>query len=219
MGKREFFLPAYLECGKSSSAPSPTSARIVGGTVAENGAWPWQVSLQMRGYHVCGGSIIGPSWILSAAHCVYGWAPVPHSFAVCIKRNLKNHPFVTSVWLLIGPLILNCGKCGLATWACWKWALLLATRFKKLLATKVSIQILMRTMLPSWSSIHHWSSLVSMPRIFIFICWTLRFVSSWLDYIWLCRKSEASVSPQPWRRPLHSRSGLDYGMGDQALKW
>lgn len=93
MGKREFFLPAYLECGKSSSAPSPPSARIVGGTVAENGAWPWQVSLQMRGYHVCGGSIIGPSWILSAAHCVYGWAPVPHSFAVGIKRNLKKSPF------------------------------------------------------------------------------------------------------------------------------
>lgn len=149
------------------------------------------------------------------------WVSTCASFICCLhkKKFKKNHPFVTSVWLLIGPLILNCGKCGLATWACWKWALLLATRFKKLLATKVSIQILMRTTLPSWSSTHHWSSLVSMPRIFIFTCWTLRFVSSWLDYIWLCRKSEASVSPQRWRRPLHSRSGLDYGMGDQALKW
>lgn len=55
-----------IDCGKSSSPPN---TRIVGGTKAVNGAWPWQVSLQIQGHHVCGGSIIGSSWILSAAHC------------------------------------------------------------------------------------------------------------------------------------------------------
>ncbi|CAL1573966.1 unnamed protein product [Knipowitschia caucasica] len=53
-------------CGVSSPA---ASSRIVGGTEAENGAWPWQVSLQIRGSHICGGSIISSKWILSAAHC------------------------------------------------------------------------------------------------------------------------------------------------------
>ncbi|XP_072302851.1 transmembrane protease serine 2 [Eucyclogobius newberryi] len=53
-------------CGLSSMAPS---SRIVGGTDAVNGAWPWQVSLQIRGQHICGGSIISSEWILSAAHC------------------------------------------------------------------------------------------------------------------------------------------------------
>ncbi|XP_034406164.1 transmembrane protease serine 2 [Cyclopterus lumpus] len=55
-----------VECGVSSAAPG---ARIVGGTQAANGAWPWQVSLQINGQHICGGSIISRDWILSAAHC------------------------------------------------------------------------------------------------------------------------------------------------------
>ncbi|KAK2828858.1 hypothetical protein Q5P01_019892 [Channa striata] len=55
-----------IACGQSSAAPS---SRIVGGTGAVKGAWPWQVSLQINGNHICGGSIISPYWILSAAHC------------------------------------------------------------------------------------------------------------------------------------------------------
>ncbi|KAM6934114.1 transmembrane protease serine 3 [Xenentodon cancila] len=58
-----------LECG---SRPEYRS-RIVGGNISELGQFPWQVSLHFRSEHLCGGSIISTFWILTAAHCVYGF--------------------------------------------------------------------------------------------------------------------------------------------------
>lgn len=56
-------------------ATADEAQEIVGGTTAEITAAPWQVSLQAQNSHFCGGSIISPTWIATASHCVAEGAP------------------------------------------------------------------------------------------------------------------------------------------------
>nr|XP_015839971.1 PREDICTED: transmembrane protease serine 9 [Tribolium castaneum] len=46
--------------------------RIVGGRTATIEEYPYQVSLHYYGFHICGGSIISPVYVITAAHCTNG---------------------------------------------------------------------------------------------------------------------------------------------------
>ncbi|KAF5926849.1 hypothetical protein HPG69_001480 [Diceros bicornis minor] len=57
------------ECGARPDLITLSEERIIGGTRAEEGDWPWQVSLRLNNVHHCGGVLISNTWILTAAHC------------------------------------------------------------------------------------------------------------------------------------------------------
>ncbi|KAM4846178.1 ovochymase-2 [Thomomys bottae] len=68
-------LPKAPNCGQSLDKTDPWNyynlfSRIVGGSQVEKGSYPWQVSLKQRHKHICGGTIISPQWVVTAAHCI-----------------------------------------------------------------------------------------------------------------------------------------------------
>ncbi|XP_029435069.1 transmembrane protease serine 3 [Rhinatrema bivittatum] len=76
--------------------------RIVGGNASSEGQWPWQVSLQFQGIHLCGGSLITSQWIVTAAHCVNElFFPALWRVQLGIVNQLDNQVSLNSVEKII----------------------------------------------------------------------------------------------------------------------
>ncbi|GAV07971.1 hypothetical protein RvY_17741-2 [Ramazzottius varieornatus] len=86
--------PNTLQCGRPPISPllSTTGqlSNIVGGSEARPFSWPWQAAVLTRGSDrvFCGGTLVAPNWVLSAAHCYY---PVMGTSASQYEVRLGEH--------------------------------------------------------------------------------------------------------------------------------
>nr|AOA32904.1 chymotrypsin-like protease 1 [Nemopilema nomurai]AOA32905.1 chymotrypsin-like protease 1 [Nemopilema nomurai] len=54
------------QCG----VPRYAASRVIGGSTARPGSWPWQVAIYYDNRFHCGGSLVNANWVVTAAHCL-----------------------------------------------------------------------------------------------------------------------------------------------------
>uniref|UniRef100_A0A8D2QQH9 Transmembrane serine protease 6 n=1 Tax=Zosterops lateralis melanops TaxID=1220523 RepID=A0A8D2QQH9_ZOSLA len=93
----------HCDCGMQA----PLS-RIVGGMNSVEGEWPWQASLQVRGRHICGGTLIADRWVVSAAHCFQDERLAsPSIWTVYLGKYLQNATGHTEVSFKVIHIFLH----------------------------------------------------------------------------------------------------------------
>jgi len=64
--------PPTVPSNKGCGVPRIQNTRVIAGKDAVRGSWPWQILMLFAGRPICGGTLINPTTVVTAAHCVAG---------------------------------------------------------------------------------------------------------------------------------------------------
>jgi len=109
MAKLLFSVVLVALVAYTSALPRPSKVvaiRIVGGRDALLGEYPHQISLLsggVSGSHICGGSIIDETTIITAAHC----AEAASRFAVRVGHNTLTNPETGSQTVAVSSVVVH----------------------------------------------------------------------------------------------------------------
>jgi len=83
---------AFVLLSGYALAQVPPQDRIVGGEEAVPHSIPWQVSLRRKSdnFHFCGGSLLDPTTVITAAHCTEIWSSPNEVMVVAGEHSQKN---------------------------------------------------------------------------------------------------------------------------------
>ncbi|CAO2632211.1 Tmprss15 [Lemmus lemmus] len=83
-----------IACGEKMVAPK-VNPKIVGGSDAQAGSWPWLVALYYKDSYrdqlLCGASLVSSEWLVSAAHCVYGRNVDPTRWTAVLGLHMQSN--------------------------------------------------------------------------------------------------------------------------------
>uniref|UniRef100_A0A3Q3MN96 chymotrypsin n=1 Tax=Labrus bergylta TaxID=56723 RepID=A0A3Q3MN96_9LABR len=103
-------VPTVSGCGVPSAKPD--ISRVVNGEEARPYSWPWQISLESF-FPTCGGTLIAPNWVLTAAHCI-----TFHTYRVVLAEHDMDKEEGPEQFIMVSKMFIhpkwngNCASCG-----------------------------------------------------------------------------------------------------------